>query len=86
MEKTCTLCHFTTHSDFSWESHLARDEHRVKKMQADNAALIEALKLAVQWLDNMRRDPRAISSLVDNAPNDNTGIETLRIALAQAEG
>lgn len=35
MERTCTLCKFTTSSDFSWESHLSRDDHRILKLKAD---------------------------------------------------
>lgn len=33
MDRTCTLCNFTTSSDFRWESHLARDSHRLAQLK-----------------------------------------------------
>ena len=44
MEKTCTLCKFTTHSDFQWDLHYISDTHELAALRAERDALRKALE------------------------------------------
>jgi hypothetical protein len=75
MERICTLCNYSTQSDFQWESHLARDDHRLAKLKFDNDAMLYALQSALAAYSNMTTDQfskgadKAIREMMENVIN-----------------
>lgn len=82
MNKTCTLCNFTSRSGYHFDSHLASDSHRRAKMQADNAALIKALERVKLVLQDLRNGRRGGGVMGDAS----IALDYVDAALAQAEG
>ena len=53
MTKICTLCNFSTDSDYQWESHTARDDHRQKELEHSHAELLAVLEEIVNRFEHV---------------------------------
>lgn len=78
MNRICTLCNSPIiKNDYSWESHLASDEHRHNKNAADRATLL----MALHKIDAYYHDDLGAVFIDPNHPQN-----IARTAIAEVEG